>query len=46
MDDALYDVSLEIGDRWRKDPRIELEGILGVGRGLLIGNLRSDLSND
>lgn len=40
MDDAFRDAELEIADRWQRDPRIEIAGIVAKGKGLLVGRLR------
>lgn len=43
MDDACRDAELEVGVRWQREPQIRVDGIVIVGRGLLIGHLRCDL---
>ena len=40
MDDAFRDAELEIAGRWRADPQIEVDGLLILGRGFLMGHLR------
>ena len=42
MDDAYRDAELEIGDRWQTEAQIEIDGILVIGRGLLVGRLGRD----
>ena len=43
MDDAYRDAELEVGARWEKESQIGVDGIVLLGRGLLIGQLRCDL---
>ncbi len=42
LDDAYRDVELSIASVWDQHPRIEVEGILPLGKGLLLGKLLCD----
>jgi hypothetical protein len=44
MYDALRDAELEIGDRWQRYPGVEVEGIVAIGAGLLIGRVAGGLN--
>jgi hypothetical protein len=44
MYDALRDAELEIGDRWQRYPGVQLEGIVAIGAGLLIGRVAGGLN--
>ncbi|CAN5261501.1 hypothetical protein BH10PSE9_BH10PSE9_04050 [soil metagenome] len=37
MHDALRDAELDIGDRWQRQPGVQIQGIVAVGMGLLVG---------
>jgi FkbM family methyltransferase len=37
MHDAFRDAELEIGRRWQADPAIKVDGILAIGKGILLG---------
>lgn len=40
MDDAWRDAELTIAERWRRMPGIEVQGIVPVGKGAIIGTVR------
>jgi predicted O-methyltransferase YrrM len=40
MDDALRDGELGVARAWTKDPRISVSGIVFVGKGFLVGNVK------
>lgn len=39
MHDAYRDAEMEIARHWERDPRIHLDGMVAIGKGLLVGRL-------